>query len=64
MGLTKIKLGKLIEQSDIRNSDNELSVNDVRGISTGKEFIETKANMEGVSTLSYFQTWRKNCTSI
>ena len=53
MGLTKIKLGKLIEQSDIRNSDNELSVNDVRGISTGKEFIETKANMEGVSTLSY-----------
>ena len=53
MGLTKIKLGKLIAQSDIRNSDNELSVNDVRGISTGKEFIETKANMEGVSTLSY-----------
>lgn len=53
MGLTKYKLGELIEQSDIRNSDNELSVNDVRGISTGKEFIETKANMEGVSTLSY-----------
>jgi len=53
MGLTKIKLGELIEQSDIRNSDNELSVNDVRGISTGKEFIETKANMDGVSTLSY-----------
>lgn len=53
MGLTKYKLGELIEQSDIRNSGNELSVNDVRGISTGKEFIETKANMEGVSTLSY-----------
>ena len=53
MGLTKYKLGELIEQSDIRNSDNELSVNDVRGISTGKEFIETKANMDGVSTLSY-----------
>ena len=53
MGLTKYKLGELIEQSDIRNSANELSVNDVRGISTGKEFIETKANMDGVSTLSY-----------
>lgn len=53
MGLTKYKLGELIKQSDIRNSDNELSVNDVRGISTGKEFIETKANMDGVSTLSY-----------
>ena len=53
MGLTRYKFGDLIEQSDIRNSDNELSVNDVRGISTGKEFIETKANMDGVSALSY-----------
>lgn len=53
MGLTKYKLGELIEQSDMRNSDNELSVNDVRGISTGKEFIDTKANMYGVSVLSY-----------
>ena len=53
MGLTKYKLGELIEQSDVRNSCNELSVNDVRGISTGKEFIDTKANMDGVSVLSY-----------
>lgn len=53
MALTKYKLGELIEQSDFRNSDKSLSVDDVRGISTGKEFIETKANMDGVSVLSY-----------
>ena len=53
MALNKYKLGELIEQSDFRNSDKSLSVDDVRGISTGKEFIETKANMDGVSVLSY-----------
>ncbi len=53
MALIKYKLGELIEPSDIRNSDESLSVEDVRGISTGKEFIETKANMDGVSVLSY-----------
>lgn len=53
MGLTKYKLGELIEQSDFRNSDESLSVDDVKGISTGKVFIETKANMDGVSVLSY-----------
>ena len=53
MGLTKYKLGKLIEQWDNRNSDEILIVDCVRGISTGKEFIETKANMDGVSIKSY-----------
>ena len=53
MGLTKYKLGKLIEQCDNRNSDETLIVDCVRGISTGKEFIETKANMDGVSIKSY-----------
>lgn len=53
MGLIKYKLGELIEQSDIRNTDEVLSVDDVRGISTGKLFIETKANMDGVSVFSY-----------
>ena len=53
MGLTKYKLGKLIEQCDNRNSDETLTVDCVRGISTGKEFIETKANMDGVSIKSY-----------
>ena len=53
MALTKYKIGDLITQSDFRNSDESLSVDDVRGISTGKQFIETKANMDGVSVSSY-----------
>ena len=53
MGLTKYKLGKLIEQCNNRNTDEEYTADDVRGISTGKEFIETKANMDGVSLTSY-----------
>ncbi|MBC5662218.1 restriction endonuclease subunit S [Clostridium sp. AF17-2] len=53
MGLTKYKLGKLIEQCDNRNTDEGYTADDVRGISTGKEFIETKANMDGVSLTSY-----------
>lgn len=53
MTLIRYKLGQLIEQSDTRNRDNSYSINDVRGISTGKEFIETKANLNGVSLNSY-----------
>lgn len=59
MALTKYKLGSLIEQSDARNSDGNYTVDYVRGISTGKEFIETKANMDGVSLTSY-KIVRKN----
>ena len=53
MTLTKYKLGELIEQCDNRNIDNKYCVADVRGISTSKEFITTKANMDGVSLTSY-----------
>lgn len=53
MALTKYKLGDLIVQSNIKNEDNLLTVDDVRGISTGKSFIETKANMDGVNLKSY-----------
>ena len=53
MGLIKYKLGELIEQSDARNEDGKYTVDDVCGISTGKDFIETKANMDGVSLTSY-----------
>ena len=49
MALTKYKLGKLIELSDDRNSDNKFTLEDVKGISIQKKFIETKADMEGVS---------------
>lgn len=49
MGLTNYKLGDLIEQSDKRNTYNKYTVDRVKGISTGKKFIETKANMDGVN---------------
>lgn len=48
-----VSLGDYIEQSDERNSDAALTVADVQGISTDKRFIPTKANMDGVSVLSY-----------
>lgn len=53
MALTKYKLGDLIEQSDERNNDGKYIVDDVKGISTRKLFIETKANMDGVGLTSY-----------
>lgn len=48
MGLTKYKLGELIQLSDEKNSDNSLSLKNVKGISIQKIFIETKADMTGV----------------
>lgn len=53
MALNKYKLGELIEQCDLRNFDGKYDLDDVRGISTGKEFIETKANMDDVSLVTY-----------
>lgn len=51
MALTKYKLGELIELCDERNSENKYTAEEVRGISTEKIFIETKANLDGVSML-------------
>lgn len=48
-----VPLGKYIEPCDERNSDGKYTLDDVRGISTDKKFIPTKANMEGVSLSSY-----------
>lgn len=53
MALIKYKLGNLVEQCDERNNVGIYTVDDVKGISTGKVFIETKANMNGVSLASY-----------
>lgn len=53
MALTKYKLGELIESCDARNYEGIYTLDDIRGISTGKEFIDTKANMDGVSLSSY-----------
>lgn len=48
-----VRLGDYIEEVDERNTEGEYSVEDVRGISTDKTFIATKANMDGVSVLTY-----------
>ena len=53
MRLKKYKLGELIELCDERNSDNQYKLSDVKGISTEKAFIDTKANMDDVSLESY-----------
>lgn len=53
MALIKYKLGDLIEQSDERNTENKYTLENVKGISIQKIFIETKANMEGVSLKPY-----------
>ena len=50
--MTLTNLGKYIETYDERN-ENRLGADSVVGISTGKEFIETKAKLDGVSLKSY-----------
>ena len=51
--MKKYKLGELVELTDERNSMGRYSLEDVKGISTEKNFIETKANMDGVSLDTY-----------
>ena len=46
-------LGDYIEETDERNSAGKYTLEDVRGISTEKKFISTKANLDGVSLNSY-----------
>lgn len=53
MALKKVKLGDLLEFCDERNSDLKYDLSDVRGISIKKVFIDTKADMEGVSLKPY-----------
>ena len=48
-----VRLGDYIEPCDERNSEGKYTLDDVRGISTDKKFIPTKANMDGVSLSSY-----------
>ena len=49
----KLKVGDFIEQCDERNTNGEYGVEAVTGISTEKTFIDTKANMNGISLDSY-----------
>lgn len=53
MGLNRVRLGELLEHSDLRNVENDFDVNDVRGMSVAKEFIPTKADMRGVALSNY-----------
>lgn len=53
MTLSKYKLGDLIELRDLKNDSLEYGLGDVKGISIKKIFIETKADMEGVSLKPY-----------
>lgn len=54
MGLSRYKLGELIELSELRNTDSRLGIDDVRGISIQKVFIPTKADMTNVSLHPYY----------
>ena len=48
-----VELGRHIEARDERNAEGKYTLDDVRGISTDKAFIPTKADMSGVSLTSY-----------
>ena len=48
-----VRLEDYIELCDERNVKGKYTLDDVRGISTDKKFISTKANMDGVSLSSY-----------
>jgi type I restriction enzyme S subunit len=47
------KLGNYIQPTDTRNRDNTLDAADLRGISTTKVFIKSKANVTGASFTNY-----------
>ena len=51
--LPHIELGNYISLCDSKNDKLEYGINSVRGISIEKKFIDTKANMEGVSLKPY-----------
>lgn len=56
MGSSCVKwvwLGDYIEQCDERNHNNQYSIEIIKGISTNKLFIDTKANLDGVPLQSY-----------
>lgn len=47
------KLGNYICECDERNTDSHYDLSALRGVSINKEFIESKANMDGVSLSPY-----------
>lgn len=56
MGASNVKwvrLGDYIEQCNERNHNNKYDTEAIKGISTNKTFIDTKANLDGVPLQSY-----------
>ena len=51
--IEQCELGDYIEQCDERNYNNQYNIEAIKGISTNKIFIETKANLDGVALQSY-----------
>ena len=49
----KLRIGEFIEQCDERNTGNQYTLDDLRGISIQKKFIDTKADMKDVSLSPY-----------
>ena len=47
MGLSKYKLGELIELRDVKNSDLQYGLADVRGVNHLKQLMPTKADLNG-----------------
>ena len=45
MALNRYKLGDLLKLSELRNDNLEYGIDDVKGISIQKVFIETKEDM-------------------
>ena len=48
------KIGKYIKISEERNLELKYGIEDVRGVSVEKKFIETKADMQGVGLKPYY----------
>ncbi|MBX2907327.1 MAG: restriction endonuclease subunit S [Taibaiella sp.] len=49
----EVELVEYIEPRDERNIDEKYTLDDIQGISTEKKFIQTKANLDGVSLTAY-----------
>ena len=54
-----VALSGYIKELNERNTAEKLEANAVRGISTNKEFIDTKANLNGVKLSSYLNWYRR-----
>lgn len=54
------RIGLFIQEYKLKNTNNVLGVNDVMGIATSKQFIETKSNLDGVNLTNYLVVPKKH----